>query len=267
MEACVELRRLPDRRARRRPREAGRDVPGLRGRRPRRPCRTCARPSIPTASGTRARPPVRGCREIARPLATGGPDEPRRILERIAPRSGEPTGRPPRRGPSRTFAQRVLDRAAAAAPVPHRQRRGSQLSAVPPRRRAAPRAWAPWTCRPARERGRGVRPGDGTLTAWAGASMDVAAATVAEGGHRITPASAPAGSTLGGVLASGRSGPGPPGPARRATTCSACEVLDGNGTRPPLGRPPREERHGLRPAPAPRGARGIFGTILEAACG
>ena len=48
-------------------------------------------------------------------------------------------------------------------------------------------------------------PGDGTLTALAGARMTDLRAVVAEGGHRITPAIG-TDSTLGGVLAAGRSG-------------------------------------------------------------
>ncbi len=50
-------------------------------------------------------------------------------------------------------------------------------------------------------------PGDGTLTAQAGAPMELLARTVAEGGHRLTPDVAlPAASTLGGVVAGSVSG-------------------------------------------------------------
>jgi glycolate oxidase FAD binding subunit len=50
-------------------------------------------------------------------------------------------------------------------------------------------------------------PGDGTVTALAGTPMETIARTVAEGGHHLTPdVPRPAGTTLGGVLASGASG-------------------------------------------------------------
>lgn len=48
-------------------------------------------------------------------------------------------------------------------------------------------------------------PGDGTLTAQAGAHIETLRAAVLEGGHRITPAGPATGGTLGGLLASGAS--------------------------------------------------------------
>lgn len=105
--------------------------------------------------------------------------------------------------------------------------------------------------------------GDGTLTARAGASMDTLRAAVAEGGHRITPL-LPAGSTLGGVLAAGRSGPDRQafGPMRHHVLGMIC--LDGNGRVHRSGGRLVKNVTGFDLHRLHAGAHGRFGTILEA---
>ena len=105
--------------------------------------------------------------------------------------------------------------------------------------------------------------GDGTLTARAGASMDTLRAAVAEGGHRITPL-LPAGSTLGGVLAAGRSGPDRQafGPMRHHVLGMIC--LDGNGRVHRSGGRLVKNVTGFDLHRLHTGAQGRFGVILEA---
>lgn len=105
--------------------------------------------------------------------------------------------------------------------------------------------------------------GDGTLTARAGASLDTLRAAVAEGGHRITPL-LPAGSTLGGVLAAGRSGPDRQafGPMRHHVLGMIC--LDGNGRVHRSGGRLVKNVTGFDLHRLHTGAQGRFGVILEA---
>ncbi|MEC8495351.1 MAG: FAD-binding protein [Planctomycetota bacterium] len=105
--------------------------------------------------------------------------------------------------------------------------------------------------------------GDGTLTARAGASMDTLRAAVAEGGHRITPL-LPAGSTLGGVLAAGRSGPDRQafGPMRHHVLGMIC--MDGNGRVHRSGGRLVKNVTGFDLHRLHAGAQGRFGVVLEA---
>jgi glycolate oxidase FAD binding subunit len=108
-------------------------------------------------------------------------------------------------------------------------------------------------------------PGDGTLTAQAGASMETLRAAVNEGGHRITPAGPAPGGTLGGLLASGRScidrcGFGP---ARHHVLGMRIQDASGRGPIKSGGRLVKNvtgfDLHRLHV-----GGRGTLGAILEA---
>ncbi len=106
-------------------------------------------------------------------------------------------------------------------------------------------------------------PGDGTLTALAGASMADLRAAVAEGGHRITPAIATT-STLGGTLAAGRSGPDRCafGPLRHHVL--GTRVADGTGRVARSGGRLVKNVTGFDLHRLHVGARGTLGVILEA---
>lgn len=108
-------------------------------------------------------------------------------------------------------------------------------------------------------------PGDGTLTAQAGADLGTLRAAVAEGGHRITPASPGAGTTLGGLLASGDSSIDRCafGPARHHVLGMRIQDASGRGPTRSGGRLVKNvtgfDLHRLH-----AGARGTLGAILEA---
>jgi len=106
-------------------------------------------------------------------------------------------------------------------------------------------------------------PGDGTLTALAGADLGVLRATVAEGGHRLTPAIFGS-CTLGGVLASGRSGLDRHGfgPARHHLL--GMRMIDGNGRHLRSGGRLVKNVTGFDLHRLHAGGRGIFGPIVEA---
>ena len=106
-------------------------------------------------------------------------------------------------------------------------------------------------------------PGDGTLTALAGADMAELRAVVAEGGHRLTPAIAE-GATLGGVLASGRSGLDRHslGPTRHHVL--GMRMIDGSGRSLRSGGRLVKNVTGFDLHRLHVGARGIFGPIVEA---
>jgi len=106
-------------------------------------------------------------------------------------------------------------------------------------------------------------PGDGTLTALAGADMDVLRATVAEGGHRLTPAIA-GGATLGGVLASGRSGLDRHGLGPTSHHVLGMRMIDGRGRHLRSGGRLVKNVTGFDLHRLHVGARGILGPILEA---
>ncbi|QDV08838.1 putative FAD-linked oxidoreductase [Planctomycetes bacterium Poly30] len=108
-------------------------------------------------------------------------------------------------------------------------------------------------------------PGDGTLTAQAGASIETLRAAVREGGHRITPAGPRSGSTLGGILASGISSVDRYafGPARHHVLGMRIQDASGRGPTRTGGRLVKNvtgfDLHRLH-----AGARGTLGAILEA---
>ncbi len=108
-------------------------------------------------------------------------------------------------------------------------------------------------------------PGDGTLTAQAGAPIEVLRAAVAEGGHRITPAGPRAGSTLGGLLASGASSIDRCtfGPTRHHVLGMRIQDASGMGPTRTGGRLVKNvtgyDLHRLH-----TGGRGTLGAILEA---
>lgn len=108
-------------------------------------------------------------------------------------------------------------------------------------------------------------PGDGTLTAQAGAHIETLRAAVLEGGHRITPAGPRAGSTLGGILASGVSGIDRChfGPSRHHILGMRIQDASGRGPTRSGGRLVKNvtgyDLHRLH-----AGARGTLGAILEA---
>lgn len=106
-------------------------------------------------------------------------------------------------------------------------------------------------------------PGDGTLTALAGADVSVLRATVAEGGHRLTPALFGA-ATLGGVLAAGRSGLDQHslGPTRHHLL--GMRMIDGSGRHLRSGGRLVKNVTGFDLHRLHAGARGIFGPIVEA---
>lgn len=105
--------------------------------------------------------------------------------------------------------------------------------------------------------------GDGTLTAEAGASLDVLREVVAEGGHRITPL-LPAGATLGGALAAGRSGPDRTafGPARHHVL--GMTAVDGSGRIHRSGGRLVKNVTGFDLHRLHTGGRGRLGVVLEA---
>ncbi|MEM8710209.1 MAG: FAD-binding oxidoreductase [Planctomycetota bacterium] len=108
-------------------------------------------------------------------------------------------------------------------------------------------------------------PGDGTLTAQAGADMGALRAAVAEGGHRITPASPGQGTTLGGLLASGDSSLDRCafGPTRHHVLGMRIQDASGRGPTRSGGRLVKNvtgfDLHRLH-----AGSRGTLGAILEA---
>jgi len=106
-------------------------------------------------------------------------------------------------------------------------------------------------------------PGDGTLTALAGAELSVLRAAVAEGGHRLTPAIFGS-CTLGGVLASGRSGLDRHsfGPNRHHLL--GMRMIDGTGRHLRSGGRLVKNVTGFDLHRLHAGARGIFGPIVEA---
>ena len=106
-------------------------------------------------------------------------------------------------------------------------------------------------------------PGDGTLTALAGADLSVLRATVAEGGHRLTPAIFGS-CTLGGVLASGRSGLDRHsfGPTRHHLL--GMRMIDGTGRHLRSGGRLVKNVTGFDLHRLHAGGRGIFGPIVEA---
>jgi glycolate oxidase FAD binding subunit len=106
-------------------------------------------------------------------------------------------------------------------------------------------------------------PGDGTLTALAGADLGVLRATVAEGGHRLTPAIFGS-CTLGGVLASGRSGLDRHslGPTRHHLL--GMRMIDGAGRHLRSGGRLVKNVTGFDLHRLHAGGRGIFGPIVEA---
>ncbi|MFT7169083.1 MAG: FAD/FMN-containing dehydrogenase [Paracoccaceae bacterium] len=108
-------------------------------------------------------------------------------------------------------------------------------------------------------------PGDGTLTAQAGAHIETLRSAVKEGGHRITPAGPRAGSTLGGLLASGVSSLDRCtfGPTRHHVLGMRIQDASGRGPTRTGGRLVKNvtgfDLHRLH-----AGARGTLGAILEA---
>ncbi|MEM1453257.1 MAG: FAD-binding protein [Planctomycetota bacterium] len=106
-------------------------------------------------------------------------------------------------------------------------------------------------------------PGDGTLTALAGARMTDLRAVVAEGGHRITPAIG-TDSTLGGVLAAGRSGGDrcAHGPGRHHVL--GMRAVDGGGRVARSGGRLVKNVTGFDLHRLHVGARGTLGVVLEA---
>lgn len=106
-------------------------------------------------------------------------------------------------------------------------------------------------------------PGDGTLTALAGADISVLRATVAAGGHRLTPAIFSE-STLGGVLAAGRSGLDRHslGPIKHHLL--GMRMIDGSGRQLRSGGRLVKNVTGFDLHRLHAGGRGIFGPIVEA---
>lgn len=106
-------------------------------------------------------------------------------------------------------------------------------------------------------------PGDGTLTALAGADLSVLRATVAEGGHRLTPAIF-GGATLGGVLAAGRSGLDRYGLGPASHHLLGMRMIDGSGRQLRSGGRLVKNVTGFDLHRLHAGGRGIFGPIVEA---
>ncbi len=106
-------------------------------------------------------------------------------------------------------------------------------------------------------------PGDGTLTALAGADISVLRATVAEGGHRLTP-SIFSESTLGGVLAAGRSGLDRHSLGPTKHHLLGLRTIDGSGRQLRSGGRLVKNVTGFDLHRLHAGGRGIFGPIVEA---
>jgi len=106
-------------------------------------------------------------------------------------------------------------------------------------------------------------PGDGTLTALAGAEVAVLRATVAEGGHRLTPAVFGS-CTLGGVLAAGRSGLDRHSLGPTKHHLLGMRMIDGTGRHLRSGGRLVKNVTGFDLHRLHAGGRGIFGPIVEA---
>lgn len=106
-------------------------------------------------------------------------------------------------------------------------------------------------------------PGDGVITAQGGTSLATLKDAVREGGHRLTPAIAGE-ATLGGVLASGRSGPDRLGYGPLRHHVLGMHVIDGGGRVARSGGRLVKNVTGFDLHRVHVGARGSLGVILEA---